>query len=922
MFNRHQQRQHKPVQRRKKHLHHYRHQPQQHNQQSEHSKQNQRQRQNFQQKPNLPLHQITRELKQQQQWLQQNNTTANTDDINLSNNIKNTLSSKNSTRNKNDSFSNDNNDIKHNCSNTNINHCNNNLPDGQQDNMKNSNIIADDLNVQEDNIINDGSPTKGTISVRRVKKGKRTLKVSALVADNNSLTQQNNDNDIVSDNKHHHQEQQRAPASHKGNRNITSTAQLYCYMNGHLIDYEQMKLYFLSILTSQQNQQQTNPTQSQTPPTNQRPRPKPSDTHQPIRKGQPHINYGKNSKFASKSRDYDDENERQYDSSLGGGVSQDKDPNYWLVPPFLIGASSIVFAYVIIHCLYTYCHCNGNRNARNCKNNHNANQNSYNNNNNNNNNKNNNNRSRSNRKPTVRRVHLMNAPVGAGGNIAVGGLGSNVKIRSIPTHQHGYPTKLPPNHPIPTILFSNNNNDETKNDVISTQTSTTATTTTTKTTITTAPTPQNNASNIPAFLDSLKDCSEATSTFGYDNSLLGFDSFSILNQAHRRYSHVLPIVSYSDADDMSLTNKTANNTLNTNLDSTNAIFSPNANSDAFNSIAVSNNSLSPNQVFETRPFLVFESDDDDDDNFDDNDDDESEALYNSNDNNNDGDGDAKTKKKKSKKDKKMKSESQSQSRRKSALLQIPQAIGRRLSQTRFSFSSITNERNNESKCNRVSRQPRASICFLPVARTVSDPSCSMLQVVVPTQSNSSVFLNPNSSQRSSILIADPLQQQQQQLTQQLQSVQQLLQFQQQLQMQQQQQQVQQQQMQQHFMLGDDSAIASNTTISSTITTTASSSTTTLATSITAIPTLLISCATETSLNQFNENNLESNNFSKDDIHQDDNKMPQNSNKPATNSNNKTTHTNTNISNDNSIFQSSELLFKTPELDCGQPEMTK
>lgn len=55
---------------------------------------------------------------------------------------------------------------------------------------------------------------------------------------------------------------------------------------------------------------------------------------------------------------------------------------------------------------------------------------------------------------------------------------------------------------------------------------------------------------------------------------------------------------------------------------------------------------------------------------------------------------------------------QQQQRRKSALLQLPQAIGRKLSQARLSFSSVGTPY----------REPRASICFVPVGRTLSDPS--------------------------------------------------------------------------------------------------------------------------------------------------------------------------------------------------------
>lgn len=55
-------------------------------------------------------------------------------------------------------------------------------------------------------------------------------------------------------------------------------------------------------------------------------------------------------------------------------------------------------------------------------------------------------------------------------------------------------------------------------------------------------------------------------------------------------------------------------------------------------------------------------------------------------------------------------------RKGSGFLQLPAAIGRRLSQARLSFSSIGRGSHGRD------REPRASLCFLPVARTISDPS--------------------------------------------------------------------------------------------------------------------------------------------------------------------------------------------------------
>ena len=56
-------------------------------------------------------------------------------------------------------------------------------------------------------------------------------------------------------------------------------------------------------------------------------------------------------------------------------------------------------------------------------------------------------------------------------------------------------------------------------------------------------------------------------------------------------------------------------------------------------------------------------------------------------------------------------------RKGSGFLQLPAAIGRRLSQARLSFSSIGRRGSHIRE-----REPRASICFVPVARAISDPS--------------------------------------------------------------------------------------------------------------------------------------------------------------------------------------------------------
>lgn len=66
-----------------------------------------------------------------------------------------------------------------------------------------------------------------------------------------------------------------------------------------------------------------------------------------------------------------------------------------------------------------------------------------------------------------------------------------------------------------------------------------------------------------------------------------------------------------------------------------------------------------------------------------------------------------------------------------SFLQLPAAIGRRLSQARLSLASIgrsstgggSSVSGGEGATGARSREPRASLCFLPVARAVSDPNC-------------------------------------------------------------------------------------------------------------------------------------------------------------------------------------------------------
>lgn len=67
----------------------------------------------------------------------------------------------------------------------------------------------------------------------------------------------------------------------------------------------------------------------------------------------------------------------------------------------------------------------------------------------------------------------------------------------------------------------------------------------------------------------------------------------------------------------------------------------------------------------------------------------------------------------------------------SGFLQLPAAIGRRLSQARLSLSSIGRsstgggggDGRGDGTGGARSREPRASLCFLPVSRAISDPSC-------------------------------------------------------------------------------------------------------------------------------------------------------------------------------------------------------
>ena len=185
----------------------------------------------------------------------------------------------------------------------------------------------------------------------------------------------------------------------------------------------------------------------------------------------------------------------------------------------------------------------------------------------------------------------------------------------------------------------------------------------------------------------------STSAFAYEEALTN-------DVKQRRYSHIVPIINYAQPP----------------------LQNP-----------------QDNQNFESRPFLVFESGNDNDN--DDDDDDDEDDYY---DDEEEDDDLVK------KDDGKMLDIPDKQPRRKSALLKISDAIGRRLSQTRLSFSSVgafsQQQKDEESvqltqrKNTQHDKKPRASLCFLPVARTSSDPSCGVLQVVVPP--TSPLYLDP------------------------------------------------------------------------------------------------------------------------------------------------------------------------------------
>ena len=159
------------------------------------------------------------------------------------------------------------------------------------------------------------------------------------------------------------------------------------------------------------------------------------------------------------------------------------------------------------------------------------------------------------------------------------------------------------------------------------------------------------------------------------------------NNKQRRYSHLVPIINYPQP------NTPVDQNVNVN-----------------------------NQYYESRPFLLVEdgndNEDDDDDYFDQDEDDGSPSNEDT-----------------------QLNKTQNQPRRRSTFLKISDAIGRRLSQTRLSFSSVgafshqsKEEENSQMRQKKTSPQPRTSLCFLPVARTVSDPSCGMMQVVIPPTS--------------------------------------------------------------------------------------------------------------------------------------------------------------------------------------------
>ena len=173
---------------------------------------------------------------------------------------------------------------------------------------------------------------------------------------------------------------------------------LVCYFGGVQVDKNQV----LALLNVPPMNSPLHTTQQ--PPLRTRPM-RPHMAEHPPRKGQPNINYARNHKFRSKFQQ-DNDDPGYYEGGNTG--APEKEANYWLVPPFLIGASSIIFAYVVIHCLYTYCNCNGNPNRKAHSSGGRANH-GY-------------------QKPTsVRRVHLVNAPMHQ--SAVDGGAGHGLKIR-------------------------------------------------------------------------------------------------------------------------------------------------------------------------------------------------------------------------------------------------------------------------------------------------------------------------------------------------------------------------------------------------------------------------------------------------------------------------------------------------------------
>ena len=120
-------------------------------------------------------------------------------------------------------------------------------------------------------------------------------------------------------------------------RDDNQKSELLCFLNGDQLDWIQI----LDFVSSQKKNFSA------------KIRPK-QRTNYYSGKGQPNLIYPKYHKFNSDNYDEFDEG---YYSSKSNRRTNNKNASYWLVPPFLIGALSICFAYVAIHCIYNHCHC-------------------------------------------------------------------------------------------------------------------------------------------------------------------------------------------------------------------------------------------------------------------------------------------------------------------------------------------------------------------------------------------------------------------------------------------------------------------------------------------------------------------------------------------------------------------------------------